>query len=365
MKSEIRNFTYISNVYKYISNYDLKGHQIGRKIGDMLEILTMGAIYNNKNLRKRLSTEKKLEGYSTAKHKVEFSFFQHDGSEPRLFGAIECKCVGVEETTSGKDNKNLRKLKVGQKFTIEFSGHWQQFPITFIFHLVKIKSSTLAEIRIQAKRENVLILDQSFSFKPQENVKFIMDEKNNCFVVTPKSNMLTEIPSIIRTCKIVRFQNLSDDLATFAMYECLSGPQTIEKAKQASFVAMDLRKKMDGYWGKEEVPIDKKSMTFIHVLCEFCHWEEKSKNVIKTCIDHNLIVPDGIIIKAFQHFEQQFGSEMLNRISKKEFEKNPQVNNAINDILLDCENHLFYDTELQQYVQFHYANNSLNVLPIE
>lgn len=53
MKSEIRNFTYISNVYKYISNYDLKGHQIGRKIGDMLEILTMGAIYNNKNLRKK------------------------------------------------------------------------------------------------------------------------------------------------------------------------------------------------------------------------------------------------------------------------------------------------------------------------
>ncbi len=120
----------------------------------------------------------------------------------------------------------------------------------------------LAEIRIQAKRENVLILDQSFSFKPQENVKFIMDEKNNCFVVTPKSNMLTEIPSIIRTCKIVRFQNLSNDLATFAMYECLSGPQTIEKAKQASFVAMDLRKKNGWLLGKRRSSHGQKKYDF-------------------------------------------------------------------------------------------------------
>ena len=85
-----------------------------------------------------------------------------------------------------------------------------------------------------------------------------MDEKNNCFVVTPKSNMLTEIPSIIRTCKIVRFQNLSNDLATFAMYECLSGPQTIEKAKQASFVAMDLRKKWMVIGEKKKFPWTKK-----------------------------------------------------------------------------------------------------------
>ena len=36
-------------------------------------------------------------------------------------------------------------------------------------------------------------------------------------------------------------------------------------------------------------------MTFVHVLCEFSHWEEKSRNVIKTCIDHNVIVSDEVI----------------------------------------------------------------------
>lgn len=365
MKSEIRNFTYISNVYKYISNYDLKGHQIGRKIGDMLEILTMGAIYENDKLKQRLSTEKKIEGYSTAKHKVEFSFFQRVNHKLNLFGAIECKCVGVEETKSGKDNKNLRRLKVGENFLIEFSSHWQQSPIVIIFNLAKIKNSPMAEIKVQARSNDVLILDRTFSFKPKENIKIVLDEKNNCFVVTPNNNMLSEIPSIIRTCKIVRFQNFSNDIATFAISDCLTGPQTIEKAKQASFVAMDLRKKVDGYWGKEEIPAGEKSMTFIHVLCEFSHWEEKSKNVIKTCIDHNVIVPDAIVIKAFQQFEEKFGSEMFNRISKKEFEKNSEVRNAIRDILYYYENHLFYDIELQQYVQFQYSNNILKVLPIK
>ena len=40
INTELRDFTYITSVYKCIANYNLKGHQIGRKIGDMLEILT-------------------------------------------------------------------------------------------------------------------------------------------------------------------------------------------------------------------------------------------------------------------------------------------------------------------------------------
>lgn len=74
INSELRDFTYITNVYKCIANYNLKGHQIGREIGDMLEVLTMSAIYQNANLAERLSIEKRLEGYTTAGHKVEFGF---------------------------------------------------------------------------------------------------------------------------------------------------------------------------------------------------------------------------------------------------------------------------------------------------
>ena len=95
-------------------------------------------------------------------------------------------------------------------------------------------------------------------------------------------------------------------------------------------------------------------MTFIHIICEFSHWENKSINVIKTCIDHNLIVPDQVLIDAFKKFENTFGTgNMLNFISKKNVLKtNLQVRNAIYTILDKYENHIFYDIEQNSYVSF-------------
>lgn len=362
ISTELRDFTYITSVYKCISNYNLKGHQIGRKIGDMLEILTMGAVYQNSDLVERLSTEEKLEGYTTAGHKVEFGFFNTYNRERHLVGAIECKCVGVEETTSGKNNQHLRKLKVAESFSIDFSGRWQSAAITFTFKVKKLLNDNSAEVEIYAN--SAPAVQRSFVFNVGENIKVVIDENNNCLVTTVNGNMLEEVPSIIRTCKVIRFQGISNETATFALFDCLTGPQTIEKAKQASLVAMDLRKKVDGYWGKEEVPAGQKHMTFVHVLCEFSHWEEKSRNVIKTCIDHNVIVFDAIIIKAFELFEERFGRQMLDRISKREYESNPQVRQAITDILTYFENHVFYDIEIRKYVRFNYSNHSLIVIPV-
>lgn len=362
INNELRDFTYITSVYKCIANYNLKGHQIGRKIGDMLEILTMGAVYQNPELVKRLLTEEKLEGYTTAGHKVEFGFFNTIHGNRQLFGAIECKCVGVEETTAGKNNKNLRKLKSNESFTIDFSGRWQPSPINFEFKLDRIIDDATVEVTIEADSEPSLL--RTFTFGINENIKIVIDENNRCLATTPHGNMLEEIPTIIRTCKTIRLQAISGNIVTFALFDCLTGPQTIEKAKQASLVAMDLRKKVDSYWGKEEIPAGQKHMTFVHVICEFSHWEEKSRNVIRTCIDHNTIVPDAVIIKAFELFEETFGSNMLNKISKREFETDTKVRKAISDILTYYENRVFYDIELKKYVRFSYANNSLMVIPV-
>ena len=363
MNTELRDFTYITSVYKCISDYNLKGHKIGRKVGDMLEILIMGAVYQNTDLLKRLSVEEKLEGYTTAGHKVEFGFFNDVNDERQLFGAIECKCVGVEETTSGKGTKNQRKLKKNDSFTIDFSGRWQTNSISFIFTLKEILSDKRVKVGIKANSPTPI--NTTVELSVDENMKVIIDENSNLLYTTPNGYMLTEIPSIIRTCKTIRFQTLANNECTFALYDCLTGPQTIEKAKQASLVAMDLRKKVDGFWGKEEVPAGKKHMSFVHVLCEFSHWEPKSRNVIKTCIDHNLVVPDAIIIKSFELFEERFGTkDMLDFISKNKFADDPRVKSAVDDILKLFENHVFFDIEMNKYVQFTYANNSLKVIPI-
>lgn len=362
-RAELRDFTYITNVYKCIANYNLKGHQIGRKIGDMLEILTMGAIYRNADLYSRLSTEKKLEGYTTAGHKVEFGFFNTEAGRKQLFGAIECKCVGVEETTSGKNNKHLRKLSVGEDFAIDFSGRWQRNNATFSCELMNIVSDSGVEVLISTDSQNPIT--RTLRMNIDDCLRVVMDENDDCLVTSPNGNMLTEIPSIIRTCKTVRLHEIANRVAIFALFDCLTGPQTIEKAKQVSLVAMDLRKKVDGYWGKEEVPAGQKKMTFVHVMCEYSHWEEKSRNVIKTCIDHNVVVPDAVIIEAFEVFEREFGLDfMLDKISKKEFDNDKTVREAIYNILDYFENKVFYDIELNRYVEFGYANRALVVTPI-
>lgn len=364
MSDELRDFTYITSVYKCISNYNLKGHQIGRKIGDMLEILTMGAIYQNPDLVARLSTEEKLEGFTTAGHKVEFGFFHNKNNQHSLFGAIECKCVGVEETTSGKGTKYLRKLTPSDNFSLDFNGRWQSKAITFAFTLDKIISPNNVSVTVKANSNPAL--HSTFDMAINDNIKVVLDENSHCLITTPSGNMLDEIPGIIRTLKTIRLQKIdtASNTVTFALYDCLTGPQTIEKAKQASLVAMDLRKKVDGYWGKEEIPAGKRNMTFVHVICEYSHWEEKSRNVIRTCIDHNVIVPDIIINKAFEVFESKFGNDMLDYISKKQFVDTPAVKEAVNDILKYYENRVFYDVEMKQFIKFNYANKQLVVQPI-
>lgn len=352
---ELRDFTYITSVYKCISNYNLRGHQIGRKIGDMLEILTMGAVYRNPELKNRLKVENKLEGYTTAGHKVEFGFFNED----KLFGAIECKCVGVEETTDGKGTKCLRKLTEETAFDIEFSSRWLKSVITMSVQLKKIKSDRVL-LYIYKNRTKFAEME----IKTTQNFKICVDENSQVYISKPEDDMLSVVPGVVRICKNIYLKSLSTSEATFELRSCLTGPQTIEKAKQASLVAMDLRKKIDGHWGKEEIIATPRKMTFVHVLCEYSHWEEKSLNVIKTCIDHNIMVPDAVIIKAFEVFEEKFSAEsMLDKIAKNIFEEDENVRNAVYEVMDFFEGKIFYDIELKKYVKFDYRNEGLVVLP--
>ena len=55
---------------------------------------------------------------------------------------------------------------------------------------------------------------------------------------------------------------------------------------------------------------------------------------------------------------------MLDRISKREYESNPQVRQAITDIMTYYENRVFFDIEIRKYVRFNYSNNSLVVIPV-
>lgn len=360
INQELRDYIYITNLYKCISNYNLMGHQIGRKIGDMLEIITMGTVYRTPNLCKALDTEGKLEGFTSAGHKVEFGFFKDLAHKKDLFGAIECKCVGVEETKLGK--KNTVKLKPHDSFDMKISGHWMSNPLTVSFTLEQLYPDKAA---LSIQTDSGINLDP-VTLEQDDNIKVVVDENENFYITSPHGDMLQEVPGIIRILRTIKVTRIEKDSCTLSLFSCLTGPQTIEKAKQASLVAMDLRRKIDGSWGKEDISPDSRKMTFVHVLCEFSHWEAKSRNVIKTCIDHNLIVPDDVLIYAFKKFEEKFGTDrMLDYISKKQFDESSNVRNTIYEILDHYENHVLYDIELNKYVWFDNVENALRIIPID
>lgn len=361
INQELRDFIYITSVYKCITSYNLKGHQIGRKIGDMLEILTMHAIYKCPQLLTCLDIESKLEGYTTAGHKVEFGFYHDKINKQGLFGAIECKCVGVEETKAGKNANYLRNIGVNESFAITLDGHWMDRPINQTVSVLSCNDASTTIKMTNSQNNEASIITMPIG----SNIKLVIDENQQLLHTSPNGNMLVEIPGIIRICKTIKLDEISNSICRFSLYNCLPGPQTIEKAKQASLVAMDLRKRIDGCWGKEELSPAEKTMNFIHVMCEFSHWEQKSKNVISSCIDHNVIVADAVIIKAFEIFESVFGeAHMLDAISKNNYIKNELIQNAVETVFAEFDNHVFYDIVLQSYVNFGCENDMLIITPI-
>ena len=66
----------LSDVFKFTQGLGQKGHQIGRKVGDAVELMTLGMINLDEILAKYLVVEDGVEGATSAKHKVEFSFFE-------------------------------------------------------------------------------------------------------------------------------------------------------------------------------------------------------------------------------------------------------------------------------------------------
>lgn len=83
------------------------------------------------------------------------------------------------------------------------------------------------------------------------------------FVLSPDQR-LPDVNGSILKCNIIEILEVSADgnITKINVNESLSGPQTPEKAKQASFVSLDVRKKVLGHFDKNE---DKSFVSF-------CNW---------------------------------------------------------------------------------------------
>lgn len=62
--------THQSDIFKFIHGFGQKGHQIGRKIGDALELLVLGMTHRAGDLPSHMAIEEGIEGATSACHKV-------------------------------------------------------------------------------------------------------------------------------------------------------------------------------------------------------------------------------------------------------------------------------------------------------
>jgi hypothetical protein len=68
-----------------------------------------------------------------------------------------------------------------------------------------------------------------------------VDEEGSLSVLGNEQS-LRDLDGSIKSCRIFDVASIMDDGIVCVLNDCLSGPQTPEKAKQASFVALDVRK---------------------------------------------------------------------------------------------------------------------------
>jgi len=355
---------YLSDVFKYTQGLGQKGHQIGRKVGDAIELLTLGMVDLDENLRKFLIIEDGVEGATTAKHKVEFSFYNHENGLPTkrsedLFGLIECKKVGVEQTVKSNfkewkeknENKKDFNLTQGYSFTISPSD------TNFKWQIIALSTSENENnLKIVAtKKENNLADENSvfnFSCKQDSQILIALDIDNNLYVLGSNEH-LSSIEKSLKKCVIIQIEKVANDnIIQINVNESLPGPQTPEKAKQASFVSLDVRKKVLGQFDKS----DDKSFISILVIGEASHWEEKSRSMIRLCNDYNLIIPDKILVYLFSKFEEKFRGNSQNKITKTNYKISKDVRELVTEIIEHFNKKILYDMETENFVQFKYQN---------
>ncbi|PTA51825.1 hypothetical protein C9I43_00340 (plasmid) [Shewanella morhuae] len=361
--------TNLSDTFKYISHFRHAGHQVGRKVGDMLEVLTYAAIARDDEMLARLQVEPKLHGFSGAGHKVEFILLSttnfDEQNNPQVINGgeitdpsevisfIECKKVGVEQTVNGRFKKMFPKNGNNKGYKVLFDN---TFPISFAprggeRHTYSVTFTPNRKVRITKAEDTNFLFEENLV--DEGRIIFTLCT-NGLSEIIGNNRSLRDYEPTLAHCRILEIISISDAGVIALLNDCLSGPQTPEKAKQSSFVALDVRKNRFNSFDKREPETE---MVSVLVLTEFSHWEEKSQNMIKSCIDKNFVVSDDIIVEAFEAFEDHFGESFYDKITKENFENDADVRRIAFEIVNQHDGKIFLDIKDQTYKKFLVRDN--------
>lgn len=349
------DIAHLSDVFRFVYSFGQKGHQIGRKIGDAVELITYGAIDLVADSAAYLVIEPGVEGATSAEHKVEFAFYNVNGlgmvedkTIGNLFGIIECKKVGVEQTVkqSFKEwaSKNKGPFQKTKGYCYSVNPRWAK--AAYAINIVPAPGPMLT---VEVKLEGGKTTKQDIKVQQDDRIAIALDVTGELHVVAPGES-LSDIKHSLASCVVATIKSVSaSGVETVIVDDCLKGPQTPEKAKQASFVSLDVRKRITGSFDRP-IGAGARPFTSILVIGEASHWEAKSRSMVRLCNDYNLVVPDEVVIEFFKEALHRFGDKYQTLFRKNHYIATKEMRDCVRYVIDKFNHKVLMDMDSGTYV---------------
>lgn len=254
----------ISKIFYYFEQHTNigSGRTVGRKIGVVQEILCKKLLLTSQAIRDSVIYEPKIKGRSKASHKVEFVLFQPakvfeigTGQEAVIEANLSIKVTAID-ANRGKAKVVIRDRNESKRCTVDVD---------------KLVGGT-ARALITAHGLDVRLSELTSSHAR--------------LAILERSSPVASIES--KRVGAQRFSS-SDQLG--------SGIQTIEKAKQASLVAVDFDLEYNGnLMAITGHGSQRKYRSFV-VLGNGVHWTQHDLAILETYVDYSYLATDDAIIR--------------------------------------------------------------------
>jgi hypothetical protein len=265
----------ISEIFYYFERHTsiTSGRTVGRKIGVIQELMCKRLLLNSELIRDSIIYEPRIRGFSGATHKVEFVLFQP---------------LEVLEMEEGQrlDSTEVEGLSL---FVSKVDPKRQSAAISLSYVGRKVRCTVSTDKLITSKNPRQLLEPNDLQIKA-----WIGDDQSVRLTILNLANPVASIES-----KRVGAQRFS------GTEKLGSGIQTIEKAKQASLVAVDFDLKYNGtamaIRGRE-APRPYRSFV---ILGNGVHWTDHDLSVLDTYVDYTYLVRDSAIVRYAEYVREK------------------------------------------------------------
>lgn len=257
----------ISEIFYYFEPYTslVSGRTVGRKIGVVQELLCKKLLLGFPQVEDSIIYDPKVLGRSGATHKVEFVFFQ-----PREVLRL---CPGDSAESTQTEGLTLEVVRVKE-------------------------DHSAATLRISLQGRTAQCTSEVDRPVSSKNARAILEDSGLQLKVSSISEDVVRLSVLQLAAPIATIESKRVGAQRFSGSEKLgSGIQTIEKAKQASLVAVDFDLKYNESALALSTPESHRPFRSFVILGNGVHWTEHDLSILSTYVDYTYLVKDSAIIR--------------------------------------------------------------------